>query len=164
MGSKNYVNQKAMHLELIKYHTARQEGRDPQISNYIGECISLICKRLGTRKNFSSYTYNMDMVSDGILHCVAAVPKYDPNKNDNPFGYFSRVAWHAFIQRIQEEKKQNYIKHKNYQKIHMFDELSVGYDDSHGDISDNDLSNKVIGEYETKIAETKAKKKNGSEK
>ncbi len=91
------------------------------------------------------------------MHCVAAVPKYNP-KFKNPFGYFSRIAWHAFLQRIQEEKRQNYIKHKNFQKIHLFDEYASRGEESHGDVVDNLYNNSVIKDFEDKLLKNKEKK------
>src|SRR5271154_5557568 len=97
--ANEYVNSKELYTHLVAFYEARQKGENPQMSNYIGECIRLICVRIASRPNFSSYTYKGDMVGEGILHCVAAVPKYDPIYK-NPFGYFSRIAWHAFLQKI----------------------------------------------------------------
>jgi hypothetical protein len=153
----NYINNKSLHGVLVKFYYEMKEGKDPPISNYVGECISLICEKIGSRSNFNGYTYIDEMIDDGKLHCIAAVPKYNPEKSKNAFGYFSRICWRAFLQRIQEEKKQNYIKHKNYQNIHMFDQFATGSEDSHGDVSDNEHNNTVISDFELKIQEKKKK-------
>ncbi len=156
-SSNHYVNSKELYTHLVKYYEGRERGEDPRMSNYIGKCIELICERIASRPNFSSYSYKNDMIRDGVMHCVAAVPKYNP-KFKNPFGYFSRIAWHAFLQRIQEEKRQNYIKHKNFQKIHLFDEYASRGEESHGDVVDNLYNNSVIKDFEDKLLKNKEKK------
>jgi hypothetical protein len=150
-----YVDPKKLYYELSKYYIQKKNGVDPQINNYIGKSIEDICKGIGSRPNFAGYSYIQDMIRDGVLHCVAAVPKFNPEKSKNPFGYFSMICWRAFLQRIAEEKKQNAIKHKNHQNMHMFDQVASGSDKGIGDITNSELSNKVIAEFEEKLTKTK---------
>jgi len=51
------------------------------------------------------------MVGDAIVDCVAAVKNFDPEAKTrsgkpNAFGYFTQIAWFAFLRRINTEKKQ----------------------------------------------------------
>lgn len=87
---------------------AKVEGRDPpQIPDVIGRAFIQIATRMATRYNFNGYTYRDEMVSDGILNSVEAVDSFDPeNPAANPFGYFSRVIFWAFLRRIEKEKKE----------------------------------------------------------
>lgn len=147
----NYVNNKDLYADLVKYREAPVETR--QISNYVGYCILQICERLALKKNFIGYSYRDEMVADAVENCIYAVPHFDPSKTTNPFGYFTMVAWRAFIRRIQMEKKQNYIKHKNFQNRYSMS----------GDVGDapNELSHQVVEAFEKKLAENKKKSKAG---
>jgi hypothetical protein len=147
--SNHYINKKEFHDELVKYHNMPHDNR--KLSDYIGNCIIMICHGLAKRPNFSGYTYLDEMVSDGIENCIMAVKSYDVTHSaKNPFWYFSKIASWAFVRRIQNEKKQQYIKHKNVQQYFLQGDLE--------DIETNELSDKVVSEYENKQAEIKLRK------
>jgi hypothetical protein len=142
---KQFINNADFHNALTIYKNELNNSIDnnldaPKISEYIGQSIILICNNLAKRPNFSGYSYKQEMISDAILMSLAAVNNFDPARSSNPFGYFTQIAWNAFVLRIQKEKKQNYIKHKNMQNIMMFEAPT-------GEI-DNELSSKVIEEFE----------------
>lgn len=156
-SGKNYINNKTFYEEMVKYKEAcklaASDGKQlPQIPRYIGECLSQICKKLSTKPNFMNYSYREEMVGDGIENCVSAVHNFDPTKSTNPFAYFTQIAWNAFIRRIQSEKKQSYIKHKNYQNNFLMSDQQIE------SIGTNEYSDDVIRSFEEKL-QTKANKK-----
>jgi DNA-directed RNA polymerase specialized sigma24 family protein len=52
------------------------------------------------------------MISDGIENCLTAADKFDPEKSNNPFAYYTQIVYFAFVRRIQKEKKQQQTKYK----------------------------------------------------
>jgi len=141
-----YINNKTLYTNLIHYKNtlknARELGQEPpQVTRYIGEAIVMINTNLALRPNFSGYTYKQEMISDGIVDCLAAVDNFNPEKTNNPFAYFTQIAWNAFIRRISKEKKQQYIKHKNMQSLYL---------DYGMDTENNEFSNQIIEDYEKK--------------
>lgn len=155
----NYINNKTLYAAMIQHRNgiedAEREGKPkPRVSNYIGESILLICNNLAKKPNFSGYTYKQDMISDGIMDCIAAVDNFNPDKTNNPFAYFTQIAWNAFIRRIHKEKKQTYIKHKNYENSILLDEF---WEHSTSQLKTNEYSDEVVRNYETKNL-TKIKK------
>lgn len=98
------------------------QGESPRVNDFIGQCIYLICTRMARRANFNGYSYIDDMCGDAIENCVSAVRNFDPRKSKNPFGYFSCIAWRAFIRRIDAEQEQTYVKIKNFENLHVLDE------------------------------------------
>lgn len=120
--TRDYVSGPVLHEAIVEYYEILRKNNDkenpPEPSPVIVQGITQICKRLGTRGNFSGYTYIDEMIAEGTLSCIAALinQKYNPEKsNANPFGYFSRIAWNAFIQVIKNEHKEVYIKHKEFE-------------------------------------------------
>lgn len=116
--TKNYVDNKKLHAEMSKYialyKKAKAEGTQlPKVSNYIGECIWLIANGLSSNRNFAGYTYRDEMIGDGIENTLKYLHNFDPEKYDNPFGYFTQIIYYAFLRRIDKEKKQSYIKYKS---------------------------------------------------
>ena len=108
----HYVNNKMMYetmqLYIEKVQIAKNIADQPRIPEYIGECIYLICNKLALKPQFFGYTWRDEMVSDGIENCIIAINNFDPSKSNNPFAYFTMIAWNAFIRRIQKEKKQTH--------------------------------------------------------
>jgi DNA-directed RNA polymerase specialized sigma24 family protein len=171
-AKKHYVNNKTLFETLRLYKEdkkrAEAEGRiKPQVPNYIGVCIMQICNRLSHRPNFINYSYRDDMVADGIENCISAVDNFDPDRYDNPFAFFTMIAWNAFIRRITKEKKQAYIKHKNYEQSGIMDglyeqQMIEGGPSIH--IKHNEYSDELIRNFENKIKKTTKKVKTGLEK
>jgi len=170
MAKKQYVNGKDLYLAMVAYREkvdkAKLDGRpQPVIPDYVGVCFMLICNKLSTKPNFMGYSYRDEMIADAIENCVAAAHSFDPEKSNNPFAYFTQIAWNAFLRRIQKEKKQAYIKHKNFENSGIMDEL---YDQSEGGFSvqvkHNEYSDDIIRNFESKLIKNSKKAKVGLEK
>lgn len=74
--------------------------------DYIGHCMMEICNNLANKANFINYTYKDEMISDGIENCIKSAKGFDPEKSKNAFGYFTQIAFNAFVRRIQKENRQ----------------------------------------------------------
>lgn len=154
----NYINNKTLYGAMIHYKNDVQDAIEhdadkPIVPKYIGESIILICSNLAKKPNFSGYTYKHDMISDGIMDCIAAVDKFDPDKTNNPFAYFTQIAWNAFLRRIQKEKKQTYIKHKNFENSYLMSDIMEEIGGSQ--LKANEYSSEVVRSYEEKLTKTK---------
>jgi hypothetical protein len=141
---------------IIEYKNKLREAEDnnttkPQVTRYIGESILKICSNLKKKGNFAGYTW--DLEGDAILDCVAAVDNFKPEKTNNPFAYFTMIAWNAFIRRISKEKKQTYVKNKFYENTMMNDMLNSG--DTR--IPRNEYSEDIIRSFEEKLEKNKNK-------
>jgi DNA-directed RNA polymerase specialized sigma subunit len=121
-----YVKNEDMFNSILEYRRQREEDPDTRIPEYLGACFIKIASRLATKGNFHGYTYKDEMIADGILDCVKAVNNFDPEKTQNPFGYFTQIIYYAFIRRIKEEKK----KHNTVLSyIHELDPENYGEDE-----------------------------------
>lgn len=167
--TRNYVNNKQLHEVLKEFVAARkiaEKGGEelPRIPNYVGECISLIATRLATKPNFSGYSYVDEMISDGIENCIMYIHNFNPEKSNNPFGYITLIIHHAFLRRIEKEQKHSYVRHKMMMQGNHIGAMTYGgdYDSNEFDAltgNNNDTSNSIIENFETRLADKKAKKK-----
>lgn len=112
---KDYLNKDEMleHIRVyrVKVQIAKEQGKpEPRISDAIGGFIIKLTTKLASRYNFFEYTYKDEMIADGIYDCIKAVKTFDPDKSNNPFGYFTTIAWRAFLRRIAKEKKMHETK------------------------------------------------------
>jgi hypothetical protein len=156
--ARNYVNNKDFYESIIKYKKELIEKPEKKVPDYIGICINQICNRLSSKPNFSGYTFRDEMISDALENCFYALPKFNPERTNNPFAYFTQVAKNAFIRRITIEKKEQYTKYKNLQTLQLVGLSQNMYGDSDILLHDknNDVANEIIGSFETKM---KSKKK-----
>jgi DNA-directed RNA polymerase specialized sigma24 family protein len=152
--SKHYINNRQLYDILIKYKkdfslASEQNSEYPKIPDYIGQAIYQICNKLIIRPNFFGYTsqWKQEMVSDAMLDCVSAINNFDPEKTNNPFAYFTQIAWNALIRRIQKEKKQQYIKLKNLERIIISENCS---EEEVNHFKTNESSSEFIKTYEEK--------------
>lgn len=121
---RNYVNNKDLYAYLVEYRRMLEADPNAIIPNNIGEDIQAICRNLSKRLNFSGYSFKEEMVEDATLSCIAAVSKFDTVRFDKPFAYFTRIAWNSFVSRINDEQKQQYIRHKLLQNFHIMNDMS----------------------------------------
>ncbi len=118
----HYVNKKEFSSAVTEYVKRLNEARDsnnplPIVTDYIANCFVDICEGLSHRPNFIRYTYRDEMVMDGVENCLRAIDNYDIDAatrsgDPNAFGYFTQIAWYAFLRRIAKEKRQYDIKIK----------------------------------------------------
>ena len=142
---------------MTKFHTecklAEQNGNEyPKIPDYVGECLLLIATNLSNKPNFIGYSFKEEMISDGIENCVLYIRNFDPSKSKNPFAYFTQIISFAFIRRIAKEKKQMYIKYKNYDRMNLADSVE-GFDIQTTEL--NEQTQEFIRSYEKSLTKNK---------
>ena len=108
--ARHYVNNRDFYESIKAYKTKLTENENAKVPDYIGICIQQIATRLSTKPNFIGYSYRDEMISDAIENCMYALPKFNPERTNNPFAYFTQVAKNAFLRRISIEKKEQYTK------------------------------------------------------
>jgi hypothetical protein len=168
MAKKHYVNNKDLYAAMVTYKekvklAEEQKKPLPVVPDYVGVCFMLICEKLSTKPNFMGYSYRDEMIADGIENCIAAAHSFDPSKSNNPFAYFTQIAWNAFIRRIQKEKKQAYVKHKNFIHSNLMDGLNEETSMT-GQSIHNEYSDEIIRSFEERLTKMQKKTKIGLDK
>lgn len=172
-----YVNNAELYKVMKKYISEVREAEEcgdkpPKMPNEVGLAIYQIANRLAYKHNFINYPFREDMISDGMESAVQAAPKFDPERTENPFAFFTQTIHWAFIRRIQKEKKQLYIRYKviensvlsgtAFETSDHSDEGTSGYIDLN-----NDYMVDFVEKYENTMEEKKKivkDKKKGLEK
>lgn len=163
---RHYVNNKDFYDAIVVYKQKLKEDSETRVPDYIGQCIMAICTKLSTKPNFYGYSFRDEMIADAIENCIGAVDGFNPEKSNNPFAYFTQIAWNAFIRRITKEKKQQYIKHKNMVNDMLIAELDdLAFTTIAGKNSQyNDITNEIISSFENKLTKSKKSSIVGIEK
>lgn len=132
--STEYTSKAGLQADLANWVTAREAARvgggaEPPVPDSIGLAILQICRKLSSRSNFNGYSFLEEMVGDAVLDCTRAVRNYNVNRiEQNPFGYFTRIAWNAMLRRIEMEGNQAKLKQDLF-----LDENYVAFSTMEGD-------------------------------
>jgi len=109
---EHYVNNKKFQ-ELMKVFIAkRKRNKKHPLPEAIGTKIKKLVEGYSYKPNFINYTFKDRMISDAIYTCVRYADRFDPIKYNNPFAYFTRIAWSSFVKVIIDEKKTTKLKKK----------------------------------------------------
>lgn len=129
----DYIDNKTFQADLLAWYEASKEKPDLQIPTRVWMCVDQICKKLGTKSNFCNYSYNDEMQDAALEKCIKALieKKYNPYRYDNPFAYFTTIAYYEFLRVLKDEQTESYIKHASLLNFHQ--EASLNPDIQHDD-------------------------------
>lgn len=121
VNNREFSNAVVDHVNHLDAAKAAGDDDPPLLTDYIATCFFKIAEGLSHKPNFSGYSFREDMVMDAVQNCIKVVKNYDVTAatrtgKPNAFGYFTQIAYYAFLRRIaKEEKFQNikdlYIEH-----------------------------------------------------
>ena len=119
--NEHYIDNKKFLDEIVKYKkqvrkAKREDLPKPGVNNYIGQCFMDIAENLAKKPNFANYPFKEEMIGDAVENCMMYTTNFDPNKSKNPFAFFTQIIFYAFLRRIQKEKKQLFIKMKQFEE------------------------------------------------
>jgi hypothetical protein len=164
--SRYYINDDeytaAMTEWRYKCNEAKASGQErPPLPDYIGECVDKAANSMSKRHNYCGYSYVDEMIGDAVFHCVKYLHNFDPSKTNkkgkvSAFSYTNMIITRSFNNRIESEKKQQYLKYASYNLMggnEAFGDEVVESDDSDEAVSVGilgaDFMNKAQ-EYESK--------------
>ena len=120
--SKYYIIPTEFHAEILKYY------ENGIISDELAQMIEKIANKLSFSPNFINYSYKDDFIGDAIIKMFKALigKKYTSDKGSNPFSYFTRIAFNAFVCRIKKENHAQKILNKYKEDLLQFsDNINV---------------------------------------
>lgn len=137
MAKNNYVDNKKFYESLVERKAIREaceaKGEEvPRISDYLGKTILDICTRFSYSPNFINYSFREEMIGDALENCLRVIDNFNTELYSNPFAYFTQITFFAFLRRIDQEKKQQYIKFKLLEELPI-DEMIETIDHDSGD-------------------------------
>lgn len=149
-----------------KTQLAKEQGRsNPQISNYLGECILKIAQKMTESSHFRGYDFKEDMIGDAVENCLQYFNNFDPIKYKNPFSYFSQICYFAFLRRIGKERDRIYNQYKLSKNARFVNNDSIHniYDEETDQFIPRDSEDTVamqnfVEKYEDAVRKRKEKK------
>jgi DNA-directed RNA polymerase specialized sigma subunit len=101
---RNYLNNPDL---LTQVKLSKEKGK---MTDVLAHMLVLLCKRYATKPGYSGYTYNDDMQGYAMMMLCKTWHKFDENKSDNPFAFYTQCIKHSFIQYLNQEKRQRDIR------------------------------------------------------
>ena len=80
------------------------------LSSRLAQYLHMIAERYSFSPSFAGYPFREDMVSIAVVNLCANWYKFDPEKSDNPFAFYTTAAYRSFLQYLAEEKKHRNIR------------------------------------------------------
>lgn len=105
-STKTHYVTNAQLLEAIAADKANGNKLSPRLAKY----LFMIAERYSFIPSFGQYTFREDMVSFAVVNLCANWHKFDPEKSDNPFAFYTTAAYRSFLQYLADEKKQRDIR------------------------------------------------------
>jgi len=101
----DYVDKKEF-LDLILEY---KQTKNKQVYNKIGKYFVLIAENFLNRPSLINYSRDRkdEFVSDATYIMCKYINSFDETKNNNAFGYFSRMVENSFKQTLNKHKKNN---------------------------------------------------------
>lgn len=100
----HYVTNSVLLPEVIR---AKQLGR---ITNELAKMILLIAERFSCKSSFVGYSFREDMVSFAMVNLMANALKFNPEKSNNPFAFYTTAIRNSFLQYLAVEKNHRDIR------------------------------------------------------
>lgn len=127
-NGKYWVDKKEFYAAVIAHRKILMEKRetDPDalhtLTPYLAQVVTNIAHGVMSRYNFNRYSYRDEMISDAILTIMKYFNTFNPDKSDNPYGYFWLAAYRSGQRRVILETEQTAIRAKSVQNMIMDDE------------------------------------------
>lgn len=71
-----------------------------------------LANNISARGNWAGYTWRSDMVSDAYLKCLSSLKKFDVERSQKPFSFFTTVIFRYYIDYIKKFKKHKIVIEK----------------------------------------------------
>lgn len=93
-----------------------------------------LAKNISNNTNWVGYTWKEDMISDAYLKCLYSINKFDINKSEKPFSFFTTIVFRFYIDYIKKFKKHKKVieKLENDFKKKMLLTYNISYENLKG--------------------------------
>jgi hypothetical protein len=80
------------------------------VTNKLIRMIQMIAERYSRKANFIGYSFREDMVSAAVMNLCNNALKFNPEKYNNPFSYYTTAIHNSFLQYLADEKKHRNLR------------------------------------------------------
>jgi hypothetical protein len=92
---------------LAEFHICKAKG---ELSPLMAKYLMMIAERYSYHQWFAGYSFREDMVCTAVVNLCANWHKFNPEKSDNPFAYYTTACYRSFLSYLDAEKKERTIR------------------------------------------------------
>lgn len=112
--STNYLNNASLIEEIMMSKDVQSKNSEwtpaQCMTPKLVGMLQMLVDRYSQKSNWRGYTYIDDMRSEAIVSLMQNALKFNPEKSQNPFGYYTQIVTHSFLTFLDKEKKVRRIK------------------------------------------------------
>lgn len=102
----NYLNKR----DLLKQVVLSKTENDWKMNDELAKMLSALTTKYAKSPQFSGYSYREDMEAFAMMMLVKTWFKFDENRSDNPFAFYTQCVKNSFILFLKQEKRQRNIR------------------------------------------------------
>lgn len=126
-----------------------------QVTEELGEMLMLISRNYAKHPFFSGWSFKEDMISEALINLCQNALKFNPEKSNNPFAFYTTCVHHSFLQFLNTERRHRNIRDKML--IELGENPSFNYLENYHEGSRNgDVGNAHAGEFREEVRELSA--------
>lgn len=120
----HYLTREELIREIVLSKKRHRESNHPRtpaecFTPKLTEYLQLMVNRYANKGQWRGYSYIDDMKSDALLTLCQNAFKYNEEKYDNPFGYYTQIIKYCFITFLEKEEIIRDIKDSMWESIGM---------------------------------------------
>lgn len=81
-----------------------------KITNNLGKAFLMLVERYSLKWNFRGYSYLEELRGNAVIHLCTTGLRFNENKSQNPFAFYTQVVHHAFVRVLNIEKQHQEIR------------------------------------------------------
>lgn len=104
MANRYYINNKEFQDLLVRFYNNRD---NKQLNNEVAEKLVCLANRLADSVKFRSYPYDLreELIQASIVKMWIKIDDYNYKKYENPFAWFTSVAYNTFRLILKKNKR-----------------------------------------------------------
>lgn len=99
-----YINKAVLLAATMK---AKEQGH---MTDELAKLLQLLTSQYGSAYRFASYSYNDDMQSYAMMMLVRTWDRFNPERSDNAFAFYTQCIKNSFKQYLKDEKKHRNVR------------------------------------------------------
>ncbi len=121
----HYINNKEFTELLIAYNNDPDSPEGKKYYEQIGALLLMLANKVAASTSFASYTANIneEMIQDAIYTMIKNLHKYDYEKFNNPFSYFTSIVINVFKHHLSKLK----INMERFIRLESIEENGMEY-------------------------------------
>lgn len=147
--SKYYLSNSKLLPEVVK---SKEQG---SITPALAEMLMMLASRYASRPIFALYTYREDMVAEALADLCKNALKFNTERSNNPFAYYTSCIHNSFLGFLNVEKKHRKIRDQLL--IEVGENPSFAFEAEYRANMDNEGIRESMTEMQSDIADAKVR-------